>query len=165
MLQAADFARVGDALDLYQVGLRMLIARVGQLVSQLAVIGQQQQPFAVLVQPTDGKEALGHLNQLETRRVFGARVLARKVAGRFVQHDIAVTFRDDRPTVHADVGPDRVGLGPQLSHDATVHRHPAGRNQFFARPARTKARLGEDLLQTLFHYGPSHTASGTLANT
>ena len=51
MLQPANFARIGETPYLEKIGFGMLETRMGQTHSELAVVGQQQQPFAVLIQP------------------------------------------------------------------------------------------------------------------
>ena len=49
--QAVQAALLGHAFHLRQVGLRHVEIRVRQLVRQLAVVREQQQALAVLVQP------------------------------------------------------------------------------------------------------------------
>ena len=47
---------VGDALYLRPVGLGDVVARVGQLEQEVAVVGQEDQPLAVGVQPAHGPQ-------------------------------------------------------------------------------------------------------------
>ncbi len=49
--QTRQGIRTGDALDLHPVGLGDVVARVGQLEQEVAVIGQEDQPVAVGIQP------------------------------------------------------------------------------------------------------------------
>ncbi len=49
--QRGQGSRVWGALHLHQIGLGPLVPGVGQPVGQVAVVGEQQQPFAVRVQP------------------------------------------------------------------------------------------------------------------
>ena len=51
-----------------QVGLGHLVAGVGQMVGELAVIGQQQQPRRVGVEPSHGIEAAGGPDEIHDFR-------------------------------------------------------------------------------------------------
>jgi len=55
------------AIDQHQIGLGVLEAGVAELEGDVAVVGQQQQPFAVQVQPAD---------RIEPRRPFEQRFQA-----------------------------------------------------------------------------------------
>ncbi len=49
----------GDVFHLDEIDLGQLVARVGQPVGQVAVVGEQQQPLAVVIQPA-GRVDAGH---------------------------------------------------------------------------------------------------------
>ena len=64
---------VGCAGHLDQVGLLDAEARVHQPIGQVAVVGQQQQPLAVLVEPADGVDALADVRHQVDRPAAGRR--------------------------------------------------------------------------------------------
>ncbi len=174
VLQPPDLARVGEPCHLHQIGLRMLVARVGQPVSEPAIVGEQEQALAVLVQPADGEEPLRRLDELLPGRVFGAPVRAGQIPGRLVQHDVTMPLADHRPAIHADFRHGRVHFDPQLSD------HPAGDgdtprdDDLFTCPARAQAGARQDLLKSFFWHklfsiykcqGPCHTVNSVVAST
>jgi hypothetical protein len=74
----APFAQVigvGCGIEQDAVFFFDLVTRVGQRLGDVAVIGQQNQPFAGEVEPTDQMQALWHFDHLNdsraTLRVFG----------------------------------------------------------------------------------------------
>jgi hypothetical protein len=70
------------------VRLRVAVAGMGQSLDQVPVVGKQEQPFAVLVEPTDGDESLGRqaMNQVQDRASLGGRRAA-DIASRLVEED------------------------------------------------------------------------------
>jgi hypothetical protein len=46
-----------DALYLHVVGLRQFVVRIGQAMDELAVVGEDEQAFAVVIQPACGVNA------------------------------------------------------------------------------------------------------------
>jgi hypothetical protein len=48
------------AADFYEVGLLDARRRLGQLVGKISIVGDQQQPFAQVIEAADGVEALVH---------------------------------------------------------------------------------------------------------
>ena len=65
--QRGQRGRVWGALHLHQIGLGQLVPGVGQPVGQVAVVGEQHQPFAVRVQPA-GRVDLRHGDVVSQRR-------------------------------------------------------------------------------------------------
>jgi hypothetical protein len=71
----AQVVGIGGGIEQDTVFFFDLVAGVGQRLGNVAVIGQQNQPFAGEVEPTDQMQALWHLNHLNngwaTLRVLG----------------------------------------------------------------------------------------------
>ena len=89
VFQFGQHARPTRAGQLGMVGPGDLIARMQQAGGQLAVIGQQQQPGRVIVEPTDRKDALADLAEQLTDRWSPFRVgQGADHTGRFVEQKI-----------------------------------------------------------------------------
>ena len=73
LLQFLRRRRLDEAVDDGAVGLGDAVARVRELVRQLAVVGQQQQPLRLRVEPPDGVDAAG---QVRRQQVDRPRLLA-----------------------------------------------------------------------------------------
>jgi hypothetical protein len=89
--QPVERGLVGLALDLHEIGLGQLELRIRDPRLEATVVGQQQQPFAVPIQPPRRIDP-AHVDELRQRRARrgGARVgeLAEDVVG-FVEEDQA----------------------------------------------------------------------------
>ena len=103
--EPVEIVRVGHAEDARLVDARDAVARMGEPRRQVAVVGQQQQPFGVVVEPADRVDVLAHAAQQVEDRRPPLRIRARRdVAARLVQQEIAVVLGDlDAPAVDADV--------------------------------------------------------------
>jgi hypothetical protein len=125
------------------------------LEGEVAVVGEEDQSFGVVVETADGIDALAHaLDQIDDRaatlRVFdGSHHFLR-----FVQEEVAMRFRfGDELPVDFDVIDAGSGFRPELGDDAAVHRHPPFPDHRLGFPARREARVRDDLLQSLeFHH-------------
>jgi hypothetical protein len=150
--EALDRGGVGHAADARPVDLRHLVPRVHELCRQLAVIGEQQQAFRVVVEAADGVEVAevrgNHLEHRAPPLRIGAR---RHHAGRLVDQHVAQRHGGlDLAAVDGDgVGPG-VGLGAEVQHRGAVDGHPALDDEALGGPARGHAGRREDLLQA-FH--------------
>ena len=105
--------RVGGlAGHLDEVGLLDAEARVHQPIGQVAVVGQQQQPLAVLVEPADGVDALADVrHQVDGQRPAGRVVIGAEVAARLVDQPVDRLFRvPDRLAIDGDALLARIDL-------------------------------------------------------
>ncbi len=105
-----------------------------------AVVGEQQQPGGILVEPSHRKHPRGNVDQLEDNAL--ARVVAAgHIAPGLVQGDVNhPPFRHDRNTVHRDPILLRVDLGAEFVDHPIVHLHASGADKFF--PTTTGAHAG-----------------------
>ncbi len=122
-------SRTGGSADDRAVGLVDLEARVREPVGQLAVVGEQDQPGGVDVEPADRVQALGLGHQRDDGRTPLRVARGRDDAGRLVErvHDPLVDGRD-RPAVDRD----RVRRSPRRAPDRSRPTPPT-----VTRPART----------------------------
>ncbi len=86
----------GGRRSLHPVGLRHFVARVGEAVGQLAVVGEQQQAGRVGVEPADRVEARLALDQADHRRPRSGLLRGRDDAGRLVDRPDLTRLRADQ---------------------------------------------------------------------
>ena len=80
--------------DLHEIGLSDAETRMHEPIGQIAVVGEQQQSFAVLVEPAHGVDPLGDLgHQVDGARPAGGVAVGAQVAARFVDEPIDAFFR------------------------------------------------------------------------
>lgn len=139
---------VEHTLDLDQIGFRNMVAWMEQGLGQIAVIGQQHEPLAVEIQPSDRK----HAHRDSVQEILHGRATLRIVQGghdvlRLVEDEIDIRLR--RPqmlAVDLDVVPVRIDLGAELLHHAAVDRHAAGRDQLLSLAPRGQPCAGDEFL-------------------
>jgi len=126
-----------------------LVLRVEQLLGEGSVVGQQQQPFGVVVQPPHRVDVFGDLRQQVEHGGAPLGVLPRRhVAAGLVEQDVAMPAGDaDALAVDADVVAAGLGPRPELEDGGAVHRDPALRDERLGRAPRGDARRREDLLK------------------
>jgi hypothetical protein len=145
--QASKLIFRGLSRNFHQVRFGNVRSRLHQLVRQLTVIGEQQQPFTVEVEAPDGIKARLAAHQLHHRGAsFGIGDRGHVSPG-FVHHDVLVTLSAGKQLV---VDADRVGLGigfaAKLGDDRPVHHDQSSLNHFFGFAARGDAGGSDDLL-------------------
>lgn len=141
---AAD-ARFVEALD--------AVARMGEPRGQLAVVGQEQQAFGVVVEPSDRVDALAHARQQvdDSRPALGIGH-RRHIAARFVQQEIAERLAHGDPApVDADVILFRVGFRSELAHDGAIDADASLEHQAFSRAPGGDTGRREDFLDPGAH--------------
>jgi len=69
------------ALHLNEIGLGMIKSRVGQPMGELSVIGQEQEAFAVAVEPADGIDSWDRHDSLERSPAGDVAELTQDVVG------------------------------------------------------------------------------------
>ena len=123
----------------------------GEAVGELAVVGDEEQAFAHIVQAADRVEALAHLVKKlhDGGAAFGILDRGHKALG-LVQHEVAQTLGAlQQLAVHADVVAAGVSLGAERGDHFAVYLHAALLNHFFGFAAAGHSGLGQDLLQPL----------------
>jgi hypothetical protein len=121
---------------------------MGQLVGEVAVVGQEHETDAHLVEPADCVNALRDLRQ-EVEHPGTARgvVVGRDVALRLVDREIDRTLDLDFLTVDGHGGPGRVDLRAQFADHFAASGHPSLEDQVLASPARADSGMSQDLLE------------------
>jgi hypothetical protein len=127
--------------------------RVGELGGEVAVAREQQQAFAVVIEPADWIDVLPHAFQQLHNRPPAFRIFAGRddVLG-FVQENVArADIEPQAAAVHPDDIRRWVRLASEGAHDLAVHLDASLRNQLFRSATRGHARECEQFLQP-FHY-------------
>jgi hypothetical protein len=126
------------------------VAGVGQLVGQVAVVGQKHQADAHLVEPADRVDPLGDLGQeVEDPRAARGVVVGRDVPFGFVDCEVDRTFDLHLLPVDRHRRFGRVDLGAQLANHLAAGRDAPLEDQLLAGPPRPDARMGENFLKSL----------------
>ena len=140
--QLPDRARIQLARQAHPVGLFHFIPRMGQVRHKIAVVGKQDQPLAVLVQPSGRDQPhLFCLRDQVHRFACGVAVFQRAhIAPGLVQHDIQF-LRRGRDLLAVEGHP----VARQDPHRAAVRRravdqHPPRADQRIRSPPGTYAR-------------------------
>jgi len=144
---------IGHAGDGRSIRAVDAVTRMGELRSQVAVVGQQQQALGVVVQPADRVDVFVHATQQIDHGPAPLRVGPRgHEAGGLVQQDVALDLgAAHAPAIHADVVLIAVGLGAEFANGRAVDRHATLGNQGLGRSPRGDAGLRQDLLEALLH--------------
>ena len=148
-----DIFAAGTPRHLDHVGLFDPVAGMSQALGQFAVVGEQQQPFAGLIESAHGEQALPHVeHQVDgpwsTRRV----VVGAQVALGLVEQPVGELLGGRRLPVNGDLlaGPDpRAWIG----HDLAIEANVALLDQFIAAAARAEAAGGQVFVQTFGEIG------------
>ena len=125
---------------------------VHQPVGKFAVVGKQQQPLGVHIQPSDGIDP-----QSAVRHKLGGigpALFIRKsghIAPGLIEHDVHIfTLGWERFPIHQNFIADYVGTVAQIGN-STVYRHSAGENHFLSLPPGGYTPGGQYFLQALAH--------------
>ncbi len=133
-----------------QIGLFHLVSGMGQPRHEIAVIGKQDQPFAVLVQPSGGYQADLFRLRDEIDRFSGCVpvVQGADIAPRLVQHDVKFFRRRGNRT--AAVFHPVAGLDPHGSAfgDPAVDFDQSGADQRLRSAAGTDSGRAQEFGQT-----------------
>jgi hypothetical protein len=150
-----ELVLVGHAPDAHLVLALDTVAGVGQPGSQIAVARQDEEPFGIVVQPSDRVYVFADATageQIHDGRAVLRIGAARDVSTRLVQEQIATPRRAlDAAPVHANVVSGGIRLRAELADGHTVDRDPPLLDERLGRAARCHAGRREDLLQTCFH--------------
>ena len=146
----------GNARNSHPVRLRDMVARMGHLEQEVAVVGQKDQPFAVRVQTSDRPQ---HRLSADVHQIrhhlpcVAVRVRARRNNPLRLVHRqvIALQRRPNNSVIEQNLIGFGVGFRAQFCDDLAVNAHPALSDPRLARPPRADPGGGEHFLQPFFH--------------
>jgi len=122
---------------------------MGQSRREFAVVGQEQQSFAVVVETPHGIDVFADAAEQIDDRLPPLRVRpCRDDAGRLVEQDVAMTLRrTEAPSVNANVVCRGIGLDAHFADRLAVDRDAALLDQLFSGAARGDTSLRKNLLK------------------
>ena len=137
------------ALHLGHVLLVHPVRGVGEQLGQVAVVGQDQEAFGLLVEPAHRKDGGLGRHQVQHGRAPVRVGRRRDDPGGLVQQVVDEVGRHgQQDPVHLDPGRGHVDPAAQ-DGDLPVHRDPAGGDQLLAHPTGSLPGPGQHLLQAL----------------
>jgi hypothetical protein len=115
---------------------------------QIAVIGEQQQAFAGVVQSSHRKQAYAQIaHQMHDRGAALGVANGGDISYGLIQHHVNLAFRPVQQfAIDSDMIAFLVGFGAQLGDRLSVDRDPSRGDQFFALAPRGYACRGHDFL-------------------
>ncbi len=154
-LQVGDREIVHEAANDGSVGPRDHVRRVQELLGEISIVRQDEDPCCIGVQTPDGIDAFLHATQELHDRVRRVGIANRRhIPGWLVEKKVCTTGDTWQPmTVNANLISFRVRLGSRLRYWPTVDRHTPRAHQRLGGPSRGHARVGEELLNALIHRG------------
>src|SRR5260370_10354868 len=132
------------------------------MLCQTAVIGQQQQAFAQIVEPADRIDSLADmLDQVHHRRpAFGIGNGCDMSFG-LVEQEVNIALpAAEQLAVHFDVIVLWISLAAQFGNYPPVHSDAALCDQLLSFPSRGNARGSDDFLQSLAGHSSTSVALG-----
>jgi hypothetical protein len=124
-------------------------------VRQLAIVGEEQEPFRIAVEPADGIEALGRVDEIHHRPPLALVAGGGDVAARLVEHDIATALRANDFAINSDGVGVGIGLAAKLRDDHTIYGNSAGYDHFLGHASGCDATSGKNALDALHAGGAS----------
>jgi hypothetical protein len=122
------------------------VAGMSQALREIAVVGQDEKPFGLRVEPANIEKAREFGRQEIENRVARIRIGARgNEARRFVQDDVEVALAVDQLVADFDVIALR-RLRAEIGADATVDRNATVGDHLVAMPPRTDTSGGEETI-------------------
>ena len=123
------------------------VARVGEQLCEIAIVGQQKHPFGLGVESADIEKPWQVERQKVEDRITRLRIAARRnEPGRLMQHDIEPALTADEFAADFNVVALR-RLHAEVGADAAVDRNAACADQFIAMTARTEPGRSEETVQ------------------
>ena len=145
------------------IKLRNLAARMGELLGQVAVVGEQQQAGGLFVETTHGEDTLGAgvFDQLHDRIAFIRIVGGGDIAFRLIQKDITEFLAvEGLASIHHFII--RFHLIAHGGDDFVVHHHTAGLDQVIGFATRADAAVGQVFVEADFASGFRAVGHGIL---
>ena len=140
--------RVERLIEERAILLLHLVARVGELVGQLAIIGKQQETLAIDIKPAHGIDAGGDIDQIDHCRATLGVIHRRDHANGLIQHQVGAGRRlTDGLAINLNHILTEIHPGTGLLNHTAIHRHATGGNHAFTVATRRDARTSEHLLQ------------------
>ncbi len=146
-------AERGTTADLDEIGFGDVGAGVGELLGERAVVGEEEQSFAGVVEAADGIDALGKIFEKlhDGGAAFGIGD-GSDVAFGLVQKEVDKTLRrSEGAAIDADFVGEGIGLSALLGDDLAVESDAAVGDDLLGLATGSDAGSGEDFLEAFGH--------------
>lgn len=153
--EAGERFFVGAAVDFDEIFFGDVRAGFGELLGESAVVGEEEEAFAGVIEAADGIDAFGErAEELHDGRAAFGIADSGDVAFGFVQHEIYRALGGlDGFAVNSDGVRVRISFGAEFGDDLAVEGDSAGGDDFFGFAAGGDAGGGEDFLEADEHGG------------
>ena len=149
LAQATDLRPVGRPVEPHAVELPHPVARMHEVVGELAIVGGDDQAAGLGIEPADREQARPGRQQRAHGRSSLGIVERRDDPDRLVDHHVAERGAPgDRASVHLDAVAVGYHVGAGLLDHGAVDPHRAGLDQRIALASRSDAATGEQLVET-----------------
>lgn len=130
---------VHDRVGVYPIRLRNVVFGMGQYVRKLPVVAQQQQPFGIVVEPSNRiNPRRNAVHVIERRLAFSGVIGGGEDAFGFVKGNIDERLRCRHASpVHRHVVRAHIDFRPQLCDDFSIDGNASLQNKLFARASRS----------------------------
>ena len=120
---------------------------MGEALGQVAIVGQEEEPFGLGIEPADVEETWQMRRQKIEDGIAGLGIApGRNKPGRLMQHDIEPALAVNELAVDLDVVALR-RLRAEIGADLTVDGHATVGDQRITMPPRTEPGRGEKTVQ------------------
>ena len=144
----AHCLRVERLIEEGAIFLLHLVARVGELMGHLAIIGEEQQSLTINIKSAHGVDAGGNIHEIDDRRATLGVINRRDNADRLMEHQIGARRRlTDRLTINLNHVVIEIHPSTGLLNHTAIHRHTTGSNHAITVATRRDTRASEYLLQ------------------
>ena len=141
---------IPESIERHLVFFFYLVARVSEMLGEIAIVGEQKQTLGLRVEPADIEEPGKFCRQQVENRVPGMRIApGGNKAGRLVEEDRERLFWPNELVIDLDVVA-RLDLGAEIGARLTVHRHAPGSDELVTMPARPEPGGGEESVEAHF---------------
>jgi len=125
------------------------VARMGNFLCEVSIIGHENKPRGIRVEATDGVQATGNPIHEIDHATSGSRLTGRTDhASGLIQRKVDLLLRPEAFTITANVLAVRIDLRAQFRDDLPIHRDSASRNQHICRTTTADPDSGQELVQT-----------------
>jgi hypothetical protein len=106
------------------------VSGVHHAIRDIAVIGQQQQPLGIAIEPANRVDAFRNLDQIHDGAAISFIFDGSDVAAGFVQQDVARALRFQNLAVDSNDRANWIGFRSQFGDHLAIDIDPTGTNQF-----------------------------------
>jgi len=147
--QSLDLPRLGRTCDTDQVGFFYTIARVRKAIGELAIVRDEDQPFARSIEPPDSEYSLFRRNKIDDPSPAAGIVIRRHHADRLIDGKIQPLRLANRFPIDADFLPRWIDARTELGDRLAIDFDTARTDVIFTISPAAEPRGRQHLLEAL----------------